>query len=580
MANMTQSIQISLFDLFDQTLFQSPEVPEVSSKEDTDLSSYLDREERILSLAREKYERTLASYNFSELEEKVYSIRIDDKDNLKTMIGKIARIFRRYIEDFSEEKGEFLRTLIPYDIRIEFADKDASTYFWDLKDELSDRILKLTLSENGYPDFIVYGAMKTTPKGKKSNVLYRNETYSHGADLAKMLACMFVIGNVNMAVINNPNIRAKLMEVYDDMEYVKRSIQRNIKNADEDAPMHLELYPVLQGTPVERILHDLYPDGQFCFTSGQFQRKSVLSNSVPNLVTVRSYEEVVKDMPVAVMMEGLAPYHAFLQSYRKKSGLDYWPVPFYDKCLSALMLCISDALKLVWEERGNEISFIKELTDSRSEYAKSYQTKKNIPEKVLQAMEKSGFNDYFGYVEFDQDVDLQKVEEIRKEFKAFMDTYFSSIDISDNAMRIRRLGNHKASGLYYPGVKCLCIDINSPRSMIHELGHLLDYQLGEKGSLSLEMDFSLILSEYKRRLLGFGEQDSVVQAKLKSTGKYNLNYYLRPTEVFARTFELYCMYSLGVNNSLLNPAGFAYPDDEAFLALVERYFKKIFKHLV
>ncbi len=569
MTNTILYYQASLFDLFGDDLSLVPK-----NAEKTTNSNYLDRETRILSLAKEKYKRVLTSYQFSDIEEKIYSVKIGEKDTIKTIVGKITRIFRKYLDDFSTDKGKLLETLIPYNIQIKIANLEETEHFRYLKKDNSDKILKLILSEKGYPDLIVYGAMKSNPHKKFANTLYKNEVYSHSADLAKKLAWMFVIGNVNMSIANNPCMRIRLRETYDSIEQLKGVIYRRTKNFDETSPNHFELSYALKDTPIETTLKCLYPNGSFIF-SNQIYKKGMLEHSIPNLVTIRSYEGIINHIPVNLMTEML-PYHAFLTSYQKKESLDFWPIPTDYSNYGTLFDCLEESVKQVWKARGNELSFTNELKVSSADYAKSYQTKKHIPNKVLQAMEKSGFNKYFGYVEFDQDVDLNKVEEIQKEFSAFMDSFFSGIDISDNAMRIRKLGNHKASGLYYPGVKCLCIDITSPKSMIHEFGHLLDYQLGEKGNISLNANFNFIIAEYKERLVNSGAQNSTIQAQLDSKGKYNLNYYLRPTEVFARSFELYCKHSLGVRNSLLEPIGFAYPNDEVFLSIIEDYFNEIF----
>ena len=50
-----------------------------------------------------------------------------------------------------------------------------------------------------------------------------------------------------------------------------------------------------------------------------------------------------------------------------------------------------------------------------SDYARSYETKKNIPQKVLDKMRTTKFKKHFGYVEFDELVDLEKVEIILNE---------------------------------------------------------------------------------------------------------------------------------------------------------------------
>lgn len=52
-----------------------------------------------------------------------------------------------------------------------------------------------------------------------------------------------------------------------------------------------------------------------------------------------------------------------------------------------------------------------------------------------------------------------------------------------NRFKVRKLGNHKALGLYYPEAKVLVVDVDSPSSFIHEYGHLLDYKFGKVSDL-------------------------------------------------------------------------------------------------
>ena len=207
------------------------------------------------------------------------------------------------------------------------------------------------------------------------------------------------------------------------------------------------------------------------------------------------------------------------------------------------------------------------------DYAKSFQTKKNIPMKCIQAMSRSGFNDYFGYVEFDEECDLKLMEELYREYRAF------AMELGLNrypevSLRFRKLGNHKASGLYYYLLKCLCVDVRSPESMVHEVGHMIDYHLGH---ISARYAFQRIYDRYERLLKDYCHNSNTAEAKvLKGNTKYNLKYYLMPTEVFARCFEMYVVRIRGVDNSLCKPAGgFAYPEDEELMDLIREFYDGI-----
>ncbi len=210
------------------------------------------------------------------------------------------------------------------------------------------------------------------------------------------------------------------------------------------------------------------------------------------------------------------------------------------------------------------------------EYAHSYETKKNIPEKCVRAMAKSGFNDFFGYVEFDEECDLQLLEEIEKEFRAVA----AEVGLLRNpevSLRFRKLGQHKASGLYYNRLKCICVDVRYPGSMMHEIGHMIDYEMGH---ISDTYSFMEIRNRYTHLLILLLEtSDSKTVNRIKGRSKYNLSYYLLPSEIFARCFEMYLVWHRGIDNSICRPLGFGYPEDEELKRLVFAYFDQIFHNI-
>lgn len=207
-------------------------------------------------------------------------------------------------------------------------------------------------------------------------------------------------------------------------------------------------------------------------------------------------------------------------------------------------------------------------------HAKCYQTKKDIPQKVMKAMEQSKFLNWFSYVEFDEETDLEKAGVLAEEFQAIHAAYLSDMDTeeaSQNILRFRKLGNYKALGLYFPFLRCLCVDVRSPESFMHEYGHLLDYT---NGNLSRRGgDFEEVYKAYETYLRGEMERNPQLREELSQRSKYNLAYFLEPTEVFARSFELYLSKCKGVHNSLV-PTEFnnKYPSGPEYLALTERYF--------
>lgn len=207
-----------------------------------------------------------------------------------------------------------------------------------------------------------------------------------------------------------------------------------------------------------------------------------------------------------------------------------------------------------------------------SDYASAYQTKKNIPKNILHAMSTSKFNEHFGYVEFDADCDLEKISLIEKEFLA-LTKIFNQDRLNEYSIRFRKLGKHRAAGLYFPSLGCLCVDIDSPNSLGHEYFHLLDYK---NNCLSKRYSFQSIIQLYTCLI----EEEVKKSDKLKQWNgntKYNRDYYLEPTEIFARCGEMYLTHIKQVSNSLVNPDynGFAYPNNADLLYLIDNYFSKV-----
>lgn len=221
-----------------------------------------------------------------------------------------------------------------------------------------------------------------------------------------------------------------------------------------------------------------------------------------------------------------------------------------------------------------ESRMAKELS---KDHARSFQTKKNIPRKYIRAMRRSAFNEHFGYVEFDEDCDLKLTEEICREYQAFAKELGLS-KYPEVSLRFRKLGNHKATGLYYYVLKCLCVDVRSPGSMAHEVGHMIDYHMNH---ISIKYDFQDVYDRYESLLKEYVRRNKNGDAKvLKGKTKYNLKYYLQPTEVFARCFEMYVVRIRKIDNSLCKPqGGFAYPDDECLMKLIHEFYDGILEKI-
>ena len=244
----------------------------------------------------------------------------------------------------------------------------------------------------------------------------------------------------------------------------------------------------------------------------------------------------------------------------------------WEDAYSSVMVDILSEILTDYEQEKQSEEYERQLA---GDYASVWETKKNIPEKVLVAMAESSFNDTFGFVEFDEECDLEKLRKLEKEWDAIK-KLLGIGSYQNVSIRFRKLGNHKAAGLYFPFLQCLCVDVRCPSSMVHEVFHMLDYQEGRRSS---KYSFLAIKERYSHCLKeSLGRLPEATRKKLEGKSKYNLAYYLTPTEIFARCGEIYMVRVLGVDNSLVKPEeDFAYPKDEQLEKLIAEYFNEMIK---
>lgn len=165
----------------------------------------------------------------------------------------------------------------------------------------------------------------------------------------------------------------------------------------------------------------------------------------------------------------------------------------------------------------------------KSEYARSFETKRNIPTKIQAAMDSTKFLEYgFGFVEFDEQFDLEKLPDIEEQWglihKALPHSEYKP------ELRFRKIEHRKAHGVYFPAFDCITISVRNVNSMLHEYGHHIDFTYDKDQNLSMSDEFRPLLKGYQRNLSDGG----VYKGSM-------LNYFLTPTEVFARAFEIYCV---------------------------------------
>ncbi|MCQ4925064.1 hypothetical protein NE686_18325 [Tissierella carlieri] len=240
---------------------------------------------------------------------------------------------------------------------------------------------------------------------------------------------------------------------------------------------------------------------------------------------------------------------------------------------------VSHFFNHLYELNSEEEHDAKEEVNIRSEYARSYETKKNIPQKVLNKMETTVFKRHFGYIEFDELVDLNKIELIEKEWDSINNKILFPL-AKEHSLRFRRLGKYNASGLYFSEMKAVCIDLAAPSSMIHEIFHMIDYTTLTTSILSSLYNFRGIVERYREITdKKVDSLDDTNKFKIKWNGKtkYNKDYYHSSKEIFARCGEIYIEKILGIESSLVKADNrILYPtDDEFLLDLIKKYYSSI-----
>lgn len=215
----------------------------------------------------------------------------------------------------------------------------------------------------------------------------------------------------------------------------------------------------------------------------------------------------------------------------------------------------------------------KQIMNEHSSYAKAFQMKKNISPATLLAMQKNQFRWMYGEVELDNDVDLQKFQTLEMEFTELR-TLLKLKQALDHSFRIRKLGRHKAAGLYYPYYKATVIDIDGPGSYAHELGHQLDHTILPGHVLSQAIDFEPIICMYER-IVESNVSKLPNNNELKANWKKKRSYYFYPSEIFARSFELFLSRSMYISCSLLEVeySSVVYPLDQDFMNQIHKYFE-------
>lgn len=199
---------------------------------------------------------------------------------------------------------------------------------------------------------------------------------------------------------------------------------------------------------------------------------------------------------------------------------------------------LADTYNLVIEQH-----FERDL--DKQTHARAWEQKKQINKETRAMMDKTQLKQYFKAVELDNDVDLDLYKQLSPEMMRLL----KIMPAGDQKpiLRLRKLGNYKAKGMYVPSKNTLVVDFRRPgeiyqnmadgtgtagyTSFVHEYGHYLDRHLmADDKPLSIQPEFRKILQAYQRNF----------DVKTKGTPlEKHAGYFKTPTEVFARAFEIY-----------------------------------------
>jgi len=152
-------------------------------------------------------------------------------------------------------------------------------------------------------------------------------------------------------------------------------------------------------------------------------------------------------------------------------------------------------------------STVIDVKDGKATILKS-NNKLEIDDELLSLLEN---NKYINKIEIDSQTDLKKLKEFLIEI--------SENEFSTNEsiyLKIRFLGRHNATGLYYPGLKVLAVSVTDEYSFAHEMAHHMDFTGGIENREEI-LSFVGSFNDYK--------------------GQNNLEYYANPHEIIARAGE-------------------------------------------
>lgn len=204
-------------------------------------------------------------------------------------------------------------------------------------------------------------------------------------------------------------------------------------------------------------------------------------------------------------------------------------------------------------------------------------TKKSIKQSHRDRMADNEFNEFFSFVEIDDSYDLDNFTDAEIDFNDLvtkLNLHKSNFQRTFT-FRVRKIKARTVSGRYYPTHRTLIADVKEMGAFVHELGHLLDYEWhggDRKLQLSKQDNFKPVIKAYAEHYNATAEH------------KRNSGYYLNDGEIFARSFELYVLDTVGAIVINEDPSYYErsynkkiYPTNDKFKNVMHEYFNNLFK---
>lgn len=192
----------------------------------------------------------------------------------------------------------------------------------------------------------------------------------------------------------------------------------------------------------------------------------------------------------------------------------------------------------------------KYMKSKQGSVATAWQDKKH-PDKVhVELAKNTPMARDFAKVEIDNDVDPEQFRDFEAAWEDAKEKLPPIPAGREPSLRIRYLGKHKATGVFFPHVNTIAVDVRDSSSFVHEYGHYVD--LVTQDNASVGRGFREVVDEYSRKV------------KMPAGMETKSGYYSTPTEVYARGFEMYAHERLGVDSRLLRKDKFDRFDFEPF----------------